>query len=563
MMSHMQTKVLYFNPYSGILEHLKIEKDLHRVARNSKMIVDFLRCDGFYSEFCTVMSAMSLNPKSSYTEKQNICTKCKSLDRFSRDLKKSNYLVIDHLISPEIEQQVSSLMSKIDVENWMNFELKGVFFGRVASYEFLLRHKLSSSVVPLELWEELRTEIESTLTTYFTAYDFLKLSNYEMVGVYNFLYGINRAFSLAAEHLGIRTFSVQGNGFVQSLHSRYLIYDTNSSFWYLNSSADWTMAKEYPIGPWQILQVYRHFRALFKAKSVWVYSTPKLSLGGEKIRSLLGIPRNKKIYLLTTSSADEQFAFNFVGFIPEASKATDRVFLDNIDWIRETVEIFKRNPEKILVIRIHPREFANKREGLNSKEGSAIVNYLQDMELPNNIIVNVPKDEISLYDLANITEMLINSTSTVGLEFAALGIPSISVSPELLTAYPPELSLLIESKKNYEELLTSRLSRDHFINVKMAFRWMNFRYGKCTVAIPVRYLVLDRFFFGPFMRFIAKHPKGKVIFTGSFILLERIFEALDGRFFGVFQTKAKTSLNLRNKQIENLMIRIVSRLLKS
>lgn len=562
-MSHMQTKVLYFNPYSGILEHLKIEKDLHRVARNSKMSVDFLRCDGFYSEFCTVMSAMSLNPKSSHTEKKDVCTRCKSLDSFSRDLKKSNYLVIDHLISPEIEQQVSRLMSKIDVDNWMDFELNGVFFGRVASYEFLLRHKLSSPVVPLELWVELRKEIESTLTTYLTAYDFLRSSNYKMVGVYNFLYGMNRAFSLAAEHLGIRTFSVQGNGYVQSLHSRYLIYDTNSRFWYLNSSSDWTTAREYPIAPWQILQVYRHFRALFKAKSVWVYSTPKLSIGRAKIRSLLGIPRNKKIYLLTTSSADEQFAFNFVGFIPEASKATNRVFQDNFDWIKETVEIFKRNPEKILVIRIHPREFANKREGLNSKEGSAIVNFLRDMELPNNIIVNVPKDEISLYDLANITEMLINSTSTVGLEFAALGIPSISVSPELLTAYPPELSLLIKSKKDYEELLTSRLNRDHFFNVKMAFRWMNFRYGRCTVAIPLRYLVLDRFFFGPFMRFTVKYPKGKVILSDSFVLLERMFEALDRRYFCLFQTKAKTSPNLGNKHIENLTIRLVSRFLKS
>jgi hypothetical protein len=409
---------------------------------------------------------------------------------------------------------------------------------------------------------ELRTEIESTLTTYFTAYDFLKLSNYEMVGVYNFLYGMNRAFSLAAEHLGIQTFSIQGNGYIQSIHSRYLIYDTNSSFWYLNSSAEWKVAREHQLGPLQILEVYRHFRALFKAKSVWVYSTPKLSLDKAQIRSRLGIPRTKKVYLLTTSSADEQFAFNFVGFITESPNAPDHIFQDNFDWIRETVEIFKRNPEKILVIRIHPREFANKREGFNSKEGSALVNFLRDMELPDNIIVNVPKDEISLYDLANITELLINSTSTVGLEFAALGIPSVSVSPKLLRAYPPELSLLISSKQDYEELLTSNLSRDHFSNVKIAFRWMNFRYGKCTMAIPHRYQILDRFFFGPFMRFVIKHPSSEVISNRLFVIFERMFETLDRRYFCVYQTKAKSPLNLKNKYIENLTIRIVSRLLK-
>jgi hypothetical protein len=70
------------------------------------------------------------------------------------------------------------------------------------------------------------------------------------------------------------------------------------------------------------------------------------------------------------------------------------------------------------------------------------------------------------------------------------------------------------------------------------------------------------FSFGPFMRFVVKHPSSQVISNRLFVVFERMFETLDKRYFSVFQTKAKTSLKLRNKHIEVLTIKIVSRLLK-
>jgi hypothetical protein len=557
----MQSKVLFFNPYSGILEHLKIERDLHRIAENSQMQIDFLRCHGTYSNFCSAMSAMALTPSSSEDDRQDVCNRCKSLEFFARSSADSRYEVIDRLISIEVKTQVSELMSDININNWVDYQFRGVYFGRIASYEFLLRHKLSSSVIPPELWIELRSEIELAITTYLVACIFLKNSDYKLVGVYNFLYGMNRAFTIAAEQLKIETFSVQANGYINNTHARYLIYDTSSNYWHLNSSEGWRESRKYPLGTRQIFDVYTHFKALFDAKSVWTYSAPKTSLSKAAIRRRLGIPEDANITLLTTSSADEQFAFGFVGLLHEESSRVIGTFQNNLEWINETIGVFKRNPEKYLVIRIHPREFANKREGTNSNEGFSLLSFLREVELPENIILNEPTDEISLYDLARITQLLINRTSTVGLEFAVLGIPSITVTPDLLSAYPLELSTPVYSKDSYEELLTYRGSSMDISKVKLAFRWMNFRYTNCTILIPRWYLFLDRFYFGPFMRFVAKYPKLKLVSTRMLDILYFTFDFFDRRKFSYFDSKYGTSIKSRKGIIENLMIRIVLRFL--
>ena len=442
----------------------------------------------------------------------------------------------------------------------MDYEFRDVRFGRIAAYEFLLTNKISTPQIPPELWGELRMEIESTLTTYLIAYDFLKNSEYQLVGVYNFLYGMNRAFTIAAEHLEIETFSIQANGYLHGTHTRYLIYDTTNSFYHLNSSMEWAIAKNNPLTLFQILQVYKHFRALFDAKSVWTYSSPKSSLNKAAIRKKLGIPNKKNVTLLTTSSADELFAIRFVGVISQDLTNSSGVFESNLDWISKTIDIYKSNPEEYLVIRVHPREFANKREGVDSKEGFAILNFLRGMQLPKNIIINEPADEISLYDLAGITDLLINSTSTVGLEFAVLGIPSITVSPKILSAYPIELSAALDSQGAYKHLISFSKNSKNFIKVRLAFRWINFKYTNCTVSIPRRYLFLDRVHFGPFMRFVNKHPKFDSICFFAFDILYLVFGSLDRRKFSKKSTfSAKSKRNI----LENFSIRIVTKLINS
>jgi hypothetical protein len=502
----MREKVLFFNPHAGILEHLKIERDLVRLVTKSGYAMEIVRCNGIYKDNCSFMNSNGINFQSPSILKEKICVSCRKYDSRSRNPQKDSFSYLEELLTESVSTKVHSILDQINKDNWSVFQLDGDFIGRLASYEFLLRNKIVSSRIPEELWEELKGDISHYLFTYFLALEWLSKSEYRFVGVYNFLYGVNRAFVTAANKLKIETFSIQGNGYLYNLHSRYMIYPTNSDYWYLNKSRKWSSHKDSPIKMLSALRVFRHLNYLVSAKSVFTYSLPAGSKSAKKTREKFGIPDGKQIHLLTTSSADELFAFGFVGLLNDNYNNAD-LFESTKAWILSTVEIFASQPEKVLLVRLHPREFVNKRDSVNSSAGADLVDLLKTLVLPKNVIINLPEDEVSLYDLAPITELLINSSSTVGLEFAALGVPSICVSPTTLSAYPPDISTPIHSKKQYLEILSEPRAQKTTIMRTTSFRWLVFKQESCSIRIPLFYRVFDRLYFGALRRFLERFPK--------------------------------------------------------
>lgn len=503
----MREKVLFFNPYAGILEHLKIERDFARLASNSGFDVTFIRCSGIYRDLCSVMTAKNLTFSSNAEEKESVCIQCRELSSFSVQNDRSLMKHLEDYVDQNTTSKVNLLMSEININNWFDFKLDNKFFGRLAAYEFLINNKLNSHVIPEALWDELKSDIHNSLLTYFAALKYLENNEVNYVGVYNFLYGMNRAFVLAAEKMGVKTFSIQGNGFLYNVHGRYMVYGTNNEYWYLNRSEKWRQISPNHIGLFSVLRVLRHLNALFKAKSVMTYSTAKVGNASQEIRQLWNIPSHKKITLLTTSSADEQFSFGFVGLIDSNHNNNLEFFNNNQDWINYTIDIFRALPDRYLVIRIHPREFANKREGLNSEMGRSTLEFLRKLDLPKNVIINEPADDVSLYDLPQITDLILNSTSTVAMEFASLGIPSIIVSPSALMAYPPELSVSAFSPESYRALVIDPPPYNKKNLFAISIRWLHFKFAVCSIKIPSIFSFMDRLYFGPLKRMNFRNPK--------------------------------------------------------
>ena len=87
-----------------------------------------------------------------------------------------------------------------------------------------------------------------------------------------------------------------------------------------------------------------------------------------------------------------------------------------MDWIRALVRYVARREDLCLIIRVHPREFPNKREMVLSEHAKMLQVALS--ELPDNVKVNWPTDKVSLYDLANITDAFANAWSSAGKEMA-------------------------------------------------------------------------------------------------------------------------------------------------
>ncbi|MEI9804956.1 MAG: hypothetical protein WDN48_11455 [Pseudolabrys sp.] len=138
-----------------------------------------------------------------------------------------------------------------------------------------------------------------------------------------------------------------------------------------------------------------------------------------------------------------------------------------------------------LVIRVHPREFPNRREGVKSQHAAALEEALQD--LPANAAVNWPAESISLYDLADQTDVVLNAWSSAGRELALFGLPVVSYEWKKLL-YSPDINLYGVTQGEYFECIERALREGwSAVWVRKAYRWGAFEFVRATVQIGESY----------------------------------------------------------------------------
>jgi len=182
------------------------------------------------------------------------------------------------------------------------------------------------------------------------------------------------------------------------------------------------------------------------------------------VRTALNIPNDKKIAtLFTTVSWD-------------TGQVTRRMIHKSIlDWLSQTIEIFRENSEYYLVIRIHPGE-ATKGERV------PIVKRLKNIVLPENVVVIPPENLIDSYILMDVSSFGIVSVSTAGLEMVLRHKPVVCVG---IAHYSGKgFTYDAKDERDYRELLNS-LMRNPVISDEM-FRKAEIyaHYFFCKFSIP-------------------------------------------------------------------------------
>jgi hypothetical protein len=157
------------------------------------------------------------------------------------------------------------------------------------------------------------------------------------------------------------------------------------------------------------------------------------------------------------------------------------LFATQIEWIRALVEWIRDRPDRFLLLRVHPREFPNKRERVKSEHARMLEKAL--VALPPNVRVNWPADELSLYDIAEHADVFLNAWSSAGKEMALLGRPVVVYCPSLLM-YAPAINYVGETKEAYFAAIEAAL-RDgwRFENIRKAYRWCAVEYVRAIADI--------------------------------------------------------------------------------
>jgi len=129
--------------------------------------------------------------------------------------------------------------------------------------------------------------------------------------------------------------------------------------------------------------------------------------GGESVREKLGLDERPVVLLAT----------NVLG---DSLTLGRQVFSKTMaDWIERTVRYFASREDVQLLIRVHPGETLT--------HGTSMVDVVKDAlgELPPHIHLIEPEAKINTYDAADIANLGLVYTTTVGLEMAMRGIPVI------------------------------------------------------------------------------------------------------------------------------------------
>jgi hypothetical protein len=131
------------------------------------------------------------------------------------------------------------------------------------------------------------------------------------------------------------------------------------------------------------------------------------SQGGEQARQKLGLDERPLAVL----------AANVIG---DSLTLGRQVFSRNMtEWLQRTLRNFAQRPQTQLVVRIHPGERYTK--------GPSVADVIREVmpDLPENIHLVAAGDPINTYDLVEIADLGLVYTTTVGMEMAMSGVPTI------------------------------------------------------------------------------------------------------------------------------------------
>jgi hypothetical protein len=484
----MSTKLLAFSPVSNIWVHAFLECLVAEGARDGGMDVTHVACGGLLDSHCVAMEEAGLEPLADRAVTARVCSSCKQrASRLQQNFAFESRTLSDYVTAGDracVDDQVNAA----SWETWADIQFDGVPVGRFAAYEFLLKYKISGFEIPEHLWPIYQGQLRNALRVHLAAPRLLDDLQPDVAMAYNTLYSMNRVFKAHCEKRGIPCYSLQGG-----LHPRHrletlTIFRDDAASLSGSRSPAWSEAKGEPVDETSTAVVMEAVRELFDARSAFVYSSKHTSSPAAETRASLGLRTDRKTALVALSSRDEMFAADVVGRFSQAIDGTF-VFPTQIAWLEHIITLARRRNDLQFIVRVHPREFPNKREQVLSPNVRELSRVLSD--IPENVIVDWPTDGRGFFDVLQVCDAVLTGWSSVGAESALFGMPVVIYDTGELLGYPVELARVARSEDEYEQLVDEALVDGVQIDrVRLAFRWYSFAYRRLSVdlseSIPSR-----------------------------------------------------------------------------
>lgn len=492
--------VVFFSPHGSIWQHSFPESILADHLKKLGMNIDYVGCKDILSNQCTTMWMYENNGQLNNLDKKNICENCVRDQKKITNNFKFNYSTLEDFVSSEDLKKIDYILKflkKRNVQKISKYSYEGIELGKFALYETVLSYKKLNLKFNSNEKKKYLLDLRGCLISLFAFKKIFKQKNYYGVFLYNSNYAKNRTIKYFAEKLGIKVFSIHAGSNIHNRLQRLMITlkEHNYHDFYLKEKI-WKIYKKVKLTKEIIQDVINHFQSLFKAQNVFVYSSPANK--NINVRNYFNIDRHKKIILVILSSADERISANMIG----AKTSTQKVFKDVFEWINFLIQKFSSRKDITLIIRPHPRGFPNKREKIFSENAIKLSDLFSKIKNNENIKINLPTDNISIYNIIPYCDTVLTMGSTSTIEATLLGIPCVSMSEDFMT-FPKDITIVGLNKKKYLNAIYYSLNKKLDLNLaKKTFRWLALKQYYSTFNLSnLFYFPETSFFFKIFWKF--------------------------------------------------------------
>lgn len=560
-------KLLFFSPHGSIWQHSFPESILADHLKKIGFKIEYIGCNGILSSKCTTMWMHGLRKSKNYlsvSEKKKLCKNCiYDQKKITSSFMYKRYSLEDFLSSEDIIKinNILKFIKKKTTNEISRYCYEGIEVGKFALYETILAYKKTNlEFSDLEKKEYLK-DLKGCLISLFSFKKFFKNKNYYGIFLYNSNYGKNRTIKLLAEKLKIKVFSIHAGGNIANRLQTLMISskDHSQHDFYLKKKA-WIDFKNISLNKYDIKNITSHFQALLKATNAFVYSS-----GVKKefnLRKYFNIEKRKKILLIILSSSDERIAAKLVGL----RTSTQEIFKDTIDWISFLIKNYSHRKDIVLIIRAHPREFPNKREGILSETAIKLSLFFKKIRKNKNIIINLPSDNISIYNLIPYCDSVLTMGSTTTIDATLLGIPCVTMSKNFVS-FPHDLTDVALSKNQYLKRIDSSINKKFNLNLsRQTFKWMALTKHYSTLNLSnLFYFNENSFFFRILWKFFRNLVKNFHIAKYKIFCNYSLCQDLKCFFNSnqiAFINSNKKNKSLSKTQEDLLLIRAIKQILK-
>ena len=372
--------------------------------------------------------------------------------------------------SNAIAGRVAAELSGID--DLRKFQREDTRFGTLALFDLALTTKCFDFSAPREDqrrgWQEFiqqGTIVYEVLSQVYQTFNIV-------AGLHFNDYSPMLAHRLIGERLGVPIYSLTQASHLNIDRRKYIIAPRTLRQTGLMQESIWERFRDLHLDEGVISEIAQDAIKRFRGIGSHAYSPAKAAEQLDVYRQF-DLSSDRRLLVAYTSSRDEIVSVGAAmeGLGVETPKR-DQPFGTQIEWLQELVAFVEASEDFQLIVRIHPRESRNKRESQVSQHLSLL---LENFDRPFEHCRFVwPEEKLSSYDIGEAADLVLTSWSSIGLEFARLGVPVLTATNGVSPFPHDDFLEWGQTRDRYFEKLRELLDREISLpTISRAFRWYN------------------------------------------------------------------------------------------